>query len=429
MKRSVRRLPWIAAIAVLIGGGALWLLFGSGGSSKSVRFTTAIVDRGRISARITATGTLAPLKTVQVGSQVSGRIQEIFVDYNSAVSKGQVIAKIEPQIFEAAVEQANANLDAAQANLVKAKAWAKEADLQLVRLSGLAGDRLVAQADVDTAQANAEVARSQVVAAGSAIVQARAALHQAELNVAYTTIRSPIDGMVISRSVDVGQTVASMFQTPTLVTIAEDLKQMQVDTSVAEGDVGKVESGMKVTFTVDAYPTESFTGAVRLVRNSPQTVQNVVTYNAVIDVANPGLKLKPGMTANVSFILTEKEDVLRVTNAALRFRLTGGLRDAKVPPNPERGPPMVGDPEQAAGQSPRPAPQDLRVVYVLLEDEPMPAQIRIGITDGTFTELVAGDLKPGDALITATTGGKLVPSTNRPMGMPPGGPPPGPPPG
>jgi HlyD family secretion protein len=386
-------------LVVLGGGVAGVMVYRNANTNKQPKFVTATLEKGRIVARVTATGTLSALVTVQVGSQVSGRIAEIYADFNSPVKKGQVIAKIDAQIFAAAVEQARANLAAANGQLVKAKAQAVDAERQYGRAKQLRDEKLVAQADLDTAQSNAEAMRAQVSANEGAVQQARAALNQAGVNLAYTTIVSPINGVVISRSVDVGQTVASAFQAPTLFTIAEDLKKMQVDTNVAEADVGKLAPGMDATFTVDAYPTERFRGKVRQIRNAPQTVQNVVTYDAVIDVDNSALKLKPGMTANVTFVHAEKDDVLKVPNSALRWK-----PPAEVLGKVDGGVPTLRRRDNPAG--------DKRNVWALKGDRPVMVPIKIGVTDGTVTEVVEGDLKPGDQVITDTlTAGDKPPSS------------------
>ena len=285
-----------------------------------LEWTTAKVDRGNIVARVTATGTLSALVTVQVGSQVSGRIQHIYVDFNSPVTKGELIAKIDPQLFQAALAQARANYVSAQGNLRKAKVQAEQAAIDFKRQANLAARNLIAPADYDTAKTNLAAAKAQVEVNRGELEQAAAALTRARVNLAYTNIVSPTDGVVISRNVDVGQTVAASLSAPTLFVIAQDLRQMQVDTSVAEADVGKLHAGMKATFTVDAFPGQRFTGKVRQIRNAAQTVQNVVTYDAVIDVDNPRLELRPGMTANVTFIYADRQDVLRIPNAALRFQ-------------------------------------------------------------------------------------------------------------
>jgi len=363
--------------------------------TPSADYETAKVERGRIVAKVTASGTLSALVTVQVGSQVSGRIQEIHVDFNSPVRKGQVLARIDPQIFRAAVEQAKANLAAAEGNLAKARAQAVDAHRQFDRSRSLLQEgQLIAQSDVDTADANAQSADAQVQAMQGSVAQARASLDQAEVNLGYTAITSSIDGTVISRDVDVGQTVAASLQAPTLFTIAQDLKKMQVDTNVSEADVGKLSAGMPSAFTVDAFPGETFKGMVRQIRNAPQTVQSVVTYDAVIDVNNPDLRLRPGMTANVTFTYAEKSDALRLPNAALRFR----------------------PPAEIAAKAPRPE-RDRRIVWVLRDGQPKPLSVRTGISDGSATEIAEGDLREGDDLITEATSSKsnVPPAFRRPL--------------
>jgi len=350
-----------------------------------VRYQTSTVDRAPIAAKVSANGTLSALVTVQVGSQVSGRIQTLFVDYNSPVKKGQVVAKIDPALFQATVAQAQANQVAAAANLDKALAQQIDADRQWTRAQQLYQEGLLSKADRDTAESNAGVAKAQIAAARAQIAQTRAALVQAQQNLDYTTIISPIDGVVISRNVDVGQTVAASFQAPILFTIAQDLGRMQVDTNVAEGDVGKVKSGMPVTFTVDAYPAREFRGVVRQVRDNPQTVQNVVTYDAVIDVDNPEHLLKPGMTANVVFVYATRDDALRVANAALRFHpdaKTIALMAPSAKPTPNLG-----------------NARDTRIVWVLHDQTAEWRTVKIGITDGTYTE-VLDSLAPGDVVVT-----------------------------
>jgi HlyD family secretion protein len=406
----MRHLSTIAWIVVLALGGFAAYRFGpwfNDDANAKPAFDTVSLARGPIVSKVTASGTLSALVTVQVGSQVSGRIKEIHADYNSEVKKGQVIAKIDPQLFNASLEQARANQSAAQGELLKAKVQAADAARQLVRIKSLAERKLVAEAELDTAQATTEMAQAGVAAANGRLQQTKAAYHQAQVNLTYTTITSPIDGVVISRSVDVGQTVAASLQSPILFTIAEDLRKMHVDTSVAEADVGKLEDGMKATFYVDAYPTERFEGRVRQIRNAPTTVQNVVTYDAVIDVDNPDLKLRPGMTANVTFVYAERPNALRVPNAALRFKPTpemlgqpaAGTAGAQTRTN-------VSTSLRARGAGPSPlARSQKRTVYRLEGGKPTPVEITIGITDGSHTELVEGALEEGSQLITDTAGG------------------------
>jgi HlyD family secretion protein len=400
-----RRLLYIGILFVLVAATVAGWRWRSASRKPSFQVETAQVDRGKIVAKVTATGTLSAIVTVQVGSQVSGVVAALYADFNSQVKKGQLIAKIDPQLFEAAVQQAHANYVAAQGNLAKAKAQAQDAERQYQRNQTLAERKLIAQADLDTAQANADAAKAQVEASVGSVEQARAGLHQAKVNLAYTNILSPTNGVVISRSVDVGQTVAASFQAPTIFIIAEDLSKMQVDTSVAEADVGRLRAGMPATFTVDAYPSETFQGVVRQIRNAPQTVQNVVTYDAVIDVANPELKLKPGMTANCTFVYAEKDEVLRVHNAALRFRpppdmlaAAGSGATGTRPPGRSKG---------GADASPAAAVDtpDRRTLWVLREGKPAPVRVRTGISDGSVTEIMMGDVQSGDLVVTDATGG------------------------
>jgi HlyD family secretion protein len=393
----------VAGVAVVAAGVGLWRWRASR-NKPQVQMDTAPIDRGRIVAKVTATGTLSAIVTVQVGSQVSGRVAALYADFNSQVRKGQLIAKIDPALFQATVEQARANLVAAQGNLAKARAQATDAQKQSDRAKALVERKLIAQADYDTAVANAEAGRATVEASAGSVEQAKAALHQAQVNLAYTDIVSPTNGVVISRNVDVGQTVAASLQAPILFVIAEDLAKMQVDTSVAEADVGRLAAGMAATFTVDAYTAEVFHGKVRQIRNSPQTVQNVVTYDAVIDVDNPDLKLRPGMTANVTFVYAEKDDVLRLPNAALRFRPAAGLFSQPAPAGAGR----AGGTSRPTGQTtPRPAgaeARDRRTVWILRDGVPTAVRIRTGISDGSVTEVAEGEVQAGDVVITDAVG-------------------------
>jgi len=421
----------VLAVGLLAAGGAGAWRWRQTHRKAPVEFDTANVDRGKIIARVTATGTLSALVTVQVGTQVSGTIQKLLVDFNSPVKKGQLIAKIDPQLIAASLEQARANFEAAQGNLLKAEAQERDAGRQFERSRDLLDRKLIAQADFDTTQANLEVAKGASAAARGTLAQAKAALFQAQVNLNMTSIVSPTDGTVISRSVDVGQTVAASLAAPTLFVIAKDLREMQVDTSVAEADVGKLSTAMAATFTVDAFPGERFRGKVRQIRNAPTTLQNVVTYDAVIDVANPDLKLRPGMTANITFIAAERDGVVRVPNAALRFRPTpeifsalgipvpAGVRDAgNRAGGPAGGGPGAGGGAHSGGAAPgggagpggpggaRPhgaghgdAPTDRRSVWALRDGKPQMVPLRIGLSDGNMTEMLEGELREGEAVI------------------------------
>lgn len=408
---------WLIAVVLIIVVG-IWR--GVVGREPPLEYVSAPVERGSLSARVTATGTLSALVTVQVGSQVSGRIQELYADFNSKVTKGQLIATIDPRLFDAEVQQARANLAAAEADLTRARVQAKDAQRQAVRAQELTQKGLLSKGEGDTAVANAEAAQAGVVSAQAGVTQARAALTRSETNLAYTRIVSPTDGVVISRSVDVGQTVAASLQAPILFTIAQDLRQMQVNTSVSESDVGRLRAGMPTSFTVDAYPGERFQGKVRQVRDVATTVQNVVTYDAVIDVENPELKLKPGMTANVTFTYARADDVLCVPNAALRFRPPGvddparradgrgaapeGLRSQGVAPVASGADGDAGQGQRGEGRRNHrrgtESPKVPRTLWVLRDGEPVAVSVTTGISDGSFTEITGGALQAGEAVIT-----------------------------
>ena len=410
------------ALLVLIGGGiGFWMWRRSVAANAGPRYDTVAVDRGAITAKVTATGTLSALVTVQVGTQVSGRIKEIMVDFNSPVKKGQVIARIEPALFAAALEQAKANNLAGQGTVAKLEAQAENAKLKFERAEALFERKAIAQADLDQARAEMRAANGELTASRGNLAQSRAQQHQAQVNLDYTTIQSPTTGVVISRSVDVGQTVAASLSAPTLFLIAEDLTKMQVDTSVAEADIGKLKPGMDATFTVDAYPQKMFKGKIRQIRNAPQTQQNVVTYDAVIDVSNPELELKPGMTANVTFIHDHRENVLRVANAALRFQPPpelralaggggGGGGGAGGGARPGGGARAGGGGRQHGGGPSRPGggeANDRRMLWVLRGPTPAPVRVRIGVTDGVNTEIDSSELKEGERVVTdADTGGE-----------------------
>jgi HlyD family secretion protein len=404
-----------AAVAILAAIVAAGVAYRVTRAPAAPEYETARVDRGRIVAQVTATGTLSALVTVQVGSQVSGRIQKLFADFNTPVKKGQLIAKIDPQLFQAALDQARANHAAARGDLTRARVQAADADRQLSRARSLAERKLIAQADLDTAQAPADAAHAGVEAAAGKVEQARAALQQAEVNLAYTSILSPIDGTVISRSVDVGQTVAASLQAPTLFVIAEDLRKMQVDTSVAEADIGKLRAGMEASFTVDAFPGRRFQGTVRQIRNAPQTVQNVVTYDAVVSVDNSSLKLRPGMTADVSFLVEELPDTLLVPNAALRFRPPGAAEPAAAGSPGDAGgaasarsggAPAASSRRSQGGASDPTSPRgSRRVVWVASDGQALRAvQVQVGPSDGKSTAIVGGELAVGDRVVTGIAG-------------------------
>lgn len=390
MKRK-RMLTWSLLLGLLVSIGTVCWYCQATGAPRAL-YQTSRVEKGEIAAKVTASGTVSALVTVSVGSQVSGRIKTLTADFNSPVAKGQILATIDSQLFQAEVAQAQANYQAAEARVTQAKVAAAEAERQYGRAKGLEEKQLAAAADRETAEASWRTAQAEVKAAEAGLSQARAALHQAQVNLEYTRIVSPIDGVVISRSVDVGQTVAASFTAPVLFTIAEDLRRMQVDASVAEADVGKLKTGMEARFVVDAFPDEPFTGVIRQVRLAPQTSQNVVTYDTVVDVANEQLKLMPGMTANITFVYDRRENALRIPNTALRYRPADGEKIAGA-----------GSANAVAATEKSACGDDCRTLWVLRGETPEPIQARLGLSDGVFTEVMAGDLREGDALVTGKT--------------------------
>jgi len=371
------------------------------------QFKTLKVERGSIVSAVSATGTLNAVVTVQVGTQVSGTLSKLYVDFNSQVKKGQPIAQIDPALFASAVQQARGNALNAEANLDKARVTLADAGRTLGRNRELLKEGIIAQADLDVALTAYESALTGVKSAQAVLMQTRGALRQAETNLNYATIRSPVDGIVVSRNVDVGQTVAASFQTPTLFTIAQDLTKMQIETSVDESDISRLKVGQPASFTVDAYPELQFEGTVVQIRNAPIVTQNVVTYVAVIGVGNQDLKLKPGMTANVSVQTMKKDDLLKIPSAALRFKpKTGkdgkdgkGARsgNGKGTGDPaavgSRGGRKQGDAKGGSGNAPG------QTVYLLREGTPVPVSIGTGISDGGFVEVAGGELKEGDDVI------------------------------
>lgn len=349
-------------VLLLTGVAAAWWWNGTGKPAEP-QYRTATVDRGDISAQVSANGTLNPVVLVNVGTQVSGTVRRIEADFNQQVKAGQVLAELDPALFQAALAQSSANLANAQAQLRLAEANA-------ARMQTLFKQEYVSRQELDQALAAREQAVAQVRVA-------RAQVTRDQTNLGLSVIRSPVDGTVINRQVDVGQTVAASFQTPTLFQIGKDLTQMQIDSTVSEADIGQVKVGQPVKFRVDAFPDAEYSGAVRQVRLNAKTEQNVVTYNVVVNVANPDLALMPGMTANLRIEVETRRDVLRVPTAALRFR-------------PE------ADPAAERASTPRGT-----AVHVLVDGKPVRVAIKSGISDKAFTEIVAGELKPGDQVILA----------------------------
>jgi len=422
---------WIPRLVVLalIAGGAAFLVIKKpwAKGEKPISYQTVPVTRGAIAAQVTATGTLSARGTVQVGAQVSGRVVALMADFNDPVKKGQVIAKLDESVLKAQIDQAQAAYNLAVANQRKAQVAVVDTERQLKRQKTLQDQALVASTAVEAAEVARDTAVANVAAAKAQVGQATANLKQARMNLGYATIYSPVDGVVLSRAVDVGQTVAASLQAPVLFTIAEDLSRMQIDTAVAEADVGRLTEGMKATFTVDAFPGKTFEGVVRQVRNAPTTTSGVVTYDAVIDVENKEKSLRPGMTANVTFVLAQVAEAIKIPNAALRFKpsreqamaMRGGAgrrgsngsggrgRGSGGPGGSGSGGPMAG---MKRGPDGRPDFGDKKMLWKLENGQPRMVLVKPGLTDGSATEMVEGDLQPGDQLITEISGVASGPS-------------------
>ncbi|WHZ16570.1 MAG: ABC transporter, RND-adapter-like protein [Nitrospira sp.] len=351
-------------------------------------YKTLPIERGPITSLITATGAVNPVVSVQVGSQVSGKIAKIYADYNSVVREGQVLASIDQKPYQAKVNQAQAALKSARANLAKARNMLTQRKLEFDRMAALRSQQFVAQSDLDLARTNAHDAEAQVDLSQAQVDQAKATLSSAELDLGYTTIYSPVNGTVVSRNVEEGQTVVASFQAPTLFVIAQDLTHMQVIANVSESDIGGVTEGKSADFRVDAYPREFFHGIVTQVRNAPVSIQNVVTYDVIISVENPELKLKPGMTANITIVIARNEKALRAPNAALRFRMPGLPVDRKAP--------------------------QLWVLETTGRVRAVP--VTTAIADSLFTEIVEGEVQEGDSVIV----GIATPEDSAQEKLPPG---------
>ena len=392
-----------------------------------ITFSTVVVGKGTIAAQVTASGTLSARTTVQIGAQVSGKVVELDADFNSQVKKGQILAKLDDSLPKAQVEQAQAAYDLAVANGTKGEVALADADHQYSRQKGLQDQQLVAGATVEGFALTRDTAKAALAALKAQVKQAAANLSQARTNLSYTTIYSPIDGVVLTRNYELGQTVQSSFTAPTLFTIAEDLARMQIDTSVSESDIGRLAESMQATFTVDAFSGKSFGGVVRQVRNSPVVNQGVVTYDAVIDVDNGEHLLRPGMTANVTFVLSKVDNAVKIPNAALRFKPSrdqiqaifaafgGGHKRGSGSGGPGGG--GSGRPDATTGASGGGMKGkdlgDKKPVWKLVDGKPKMVVIKPGLTDGSSTEMLEGELAPGDQLITEVQG---LPSQARNMG-------------
>lgn len=349
-----------------------FMLFGCNGADKDT-YVTKKAERGEIIEKVTASGVINPISTVNIGTQVSGTISEIYVDYNSKVEKNQQLAQIDPALFEATVAQHKAALDIAKAQVEVVKNDIVYYKKHLDRIKKLNKSQYSADKELESAQRDYDNAVSQLALNEAQVMQAQASLLVAEIDLRYTKIISPVDGIVVSKEVEVGQTVAASFQTPTLFNVAEDLTKMQIEASVVEADIAKVKEGQTVEFSVDSFPDETFLGVVTQVRNEAITTSNVVTYEVIIEIDNKDLKLKPGMTANVEVITAKNENALLVPNKAMRFYITDENGETKR--YKDKG------------------------VWVIKNGKPVRISVKAGVSDDDNTEITEGDLKEGDAVI------------------------------
>jgi HlyD family secretion protein len=391
----LRKLAIWAAIVAIVAGGVVWRIRTR--PPPQPRYVLAPVTQGDVIESVQSTGTVQPLTQVQVGAQISGRIARVFVDFNSVVKKGDVLAEIDPTLLGATVEQNRAQLAAAEALVTRAQASLSTSQATLDRVERLRAENLASQADVDQARGQRDVAQAELASAKAQIVQTRAQLNYSRANMTYARIFAPIDGLVVSRNIDPGQTVAASFQSPTLFVIAQDLRKMRILAEIDEADVGKLKEGMVAEASVDAFSGEVFRGIVSQVRYNPNSVQGVVTYLAVVDVENPDMKLRPGMTATVTVKTREVKGVLRLPNAALRYKPTPPGKDGK----------------EGARESAEPKPEvkleplghGKGRVYLVVDNTPgkekaEPKIVDIGITDGINTELKTSELPVATKVVT-----------------------------
>jgi HlyD family secretion protein len=488
---SLRRPRVLAAVLIVIAGAAGAAYWYLRGEAAAPTYRLAKVERGPLTATVSASGTLTPVTSVSVGTQVSGQIKELFVDFNSPVKKGQLIARIDPETFEYRVRQAQADADAARSAVYRAQVNLANAQRELTRAKELVGRNFVSPAELDARQAAYDLAAAELKTAQATLAQREAQLASAKVDLARTEIRAPVDGVVIKRSVDVGQTVAASLQAPELFVIAKDLRDMQVETSIDEADIGRIRVGQRATFTVDAFPGRTFTGEVKQVRKAAQTVQNVVTYTVLVTANNESGQLMPGMTANVRIVTDTRESVLKVPNAALRYRPPGEspaptadagraagnggapagagaqLRERLVSElkldaqQQSRLDPILADmrtkfmqlrdlPEEARAKAASAIRAEVRAriediltpeqkaryaeiaaefggrssgpsargrIWVLADGKPKPIDVRVGLTDGTATEISGPGVVEGMEVIVGQQGGASAPSA--PKGAPP----------
>jgi HlyD family secretion protein len=408
-KSSHGRRLYLAAgvlVVLLAGAGAAWWI---ASRRAATHYTTAPVTQGTVARAVTATGTINPVLTIIVGTAVSGVIQSLQCDYNTKVTKGQVCAKIDPRLFQATVDQDKANLAVAKAQLEKDQANLEYTKVNSGRTALLARQNSIAQDTADQSRSAYHQGQAQVLLDQATVQQWEAQLAGAQVNLDYTDIVSPVDGTVVSRNVTEGQTVAASLQTPTLFLIATDLTKMEVDTNVSESDIGSVKEKNTASFTVEAYSDRLFEGTVVQVRQAPQTLQNVVTFDVVVGVANPDLVLIPGMTATTKIVTAERDNVVRVPDQALRYLPAGAPAAAPAPTTTATAPAPTAP--AAAPAQPAAAATRQGQVWVLTNGKPVRVAVTLGLDDDTYTEIIGGELKVGDQVILSEQAGGSGKST------------------
>jgi HlyD family secretion protein len=460
-----KKVIWIIVALVVVAGAILGLTVFRNGKNGKVAYRTEAIGRGDIEALVVTSGTLNPIETVDVGAQVSGKIEKLYADFNSLVTKGQVVAELDQEPLRMKIDQNEANYKSRVASLERSKVSLQTAGKAYERAKSLFAKDLISIEEMDAAEANYLNSKSDLVSSEASLSQAKSTLDLSKVDLGYSVIRAPVDGVVITRKVNIGQTLQSSYTAPVLFQVATDLTKMKVECSVDESDIGKVKEGQKVRFTVEAYPNETFNGVVQQVRFSPETVQNVVTYTTIVNVENPEKKLLPGMTATVSIIVGEAKNVLRVSNAALRFTPNlsaeelakiqqemrdrmmaqrqaqggeagaagqGGTAPTKTGARPEGQGGQIAFNRQGGGadggeggQSGRTRQQIPRVWLLDANGKMRMAFLRTGVADTSYSEIVRGDLKEGDVVILGTLTATTATSSNPGMGgmMFMGGPP------
>jgi HlyD family secretion protein len=440
-----KKIIWIIVVLVIVAGAILGLTVFRNGKNGEIKYKTETLARGDIEALVVTSGTLNPIEIVDVGAQVSGKIEKLYADFNSPVTKGQIVAELDQEPLKMKIDQNEANFKSRMASLERSKVNLSQAEKGYERAKALFAKALLSIEEIEASEAAYLGAKSDLISAEASLAQAKSTLDLSKVDLAYAVIRAPVDGVIITRKVNVGQTLQSNYAAPVLFQVATDLTKMKVECSVDESDIGKVKEGQKVRFTVEAYQNETFNGIVQQVRFSPETVQNVVTYTTIVNVENPEKKLLPGMTATVSIIVGEAKGVLRVSNAALRFtpnlspeelvkmaqemrdrmmaqrQAQGGQPGAAAPggaapsgtggqgmPRGEGqgGPAMAsrqgGMPGGAEGQAGRVRQQAPRVWLLDKDGKLKMSFLRTGVSDTSYSEILRGELKEGDVVITGT---------------------------